>query len=418
MRDEGLDQLQSPYEKPPLQSSHAPQLELEKRPQGWDSEGNKETGAADSPIDKFQTSNPESSLPTAVSITGPTLSDKPNGILEEGSPPPPETRPPLEGTKYGRLGGRFTAYFVDIIVIYFIVFVFYFVSAAVKLPVTAEQGEAQLVYFCVLLVYMVVAQTAFHTTIGKYVHGLEVCSANPNRKYPAFWRILLRESFGRLLSSFFFGIGYWRVNNKERGQALSDEMAGTVVTVRPTNRVLARAFAAFVLVAFVLDVGAIGYGYYKEDRDKRYAALEQQMDAAGNAVIVARKDVDSRLNSVPTVNTWTDFAAWQEAMTSLKNDLDVYENRIDHIQELIQSALSENLAASEAERKQLVTLHQVYELRKQQAGKLRQEANLVVSCEPTQNAYAGLRNDLALLDSDINGLETKASQLLAEINAK
>src|SRR3989442_15804768 len=142
------------------------------------------------------------------------------------------------------------------------------------------------------------------------------------------------------------------------------------------------------------------------------------MGAASDAVIAARKDVDNRLNSSPKVNTWVDFAVWQEVMKSLKNDLDVYESRIDRIQALIQRGISEDLTASQAERGQFVILRQVYDLRKQQAEKLRREADLIVSCAPTQSSYAGLRNDLQLLDSDINGLESQASQLLVEIKAK
>jgi hypothetical protein len=315
------------------------------------------------------------------------------------------------------MGRRFTAYFADLIVIYFIAVIFYASAFALNLPITADEGESQLVWLGTLFLYMVVAQAAYHTTIGKYVHGLEVCSAKPNRKYPAFWRILLRETFGRLFSLFFWGLGYWMALRKPKIQAWSDELAGTVVTVRPTNRVLVKALTAFILVAFILDVGLTGYGFYKEDRGKKYAALQQEMDTTGNAVIAARKDVDNKLNSAPTVKTWADFAIWQRIMKSFKNDVDVYEGRIDHIQELIQRGISEDLG-SEAERRQLVILRQVYELRKQQAEKLRQEANFVISCEPTQNAYAALQNDLQLIDSDIKGLDNKASQLLEEINTK
>src|SRR5207245_10831080 len=126
-----------------------------------------------------------------------------------------------------------------------------------------------------LFFYMVVAQAAYHTTIGKYVHGLEVCSANPDRKYPAFWRILLRETVGRFFSSLFWGLGYWFASKKPKIQAWSDELAGTVVSVRPTNRVLVRALTAFIFVAFFLDVGLTGYGLYKQDWNKKYAAYSQ-----------------------------------------------------------------------------------------------------------------------------------------------
>jgi len=88
------------------------------------------------------------------------------------------------------------------------------------------------------------------------------------------------------------------------------------------------------------------------------------------------------------------------------------------VQELLQKGISENLAASEAERKQLVALRRVYDLRRQQAEKMRQETNLIINCPPTQSSYASLKNDLKLLDSDIAGLDHQASQLLAEANIK
>jgi len=205
---------------------------------------------------------------------------------------------------------------------------------------------------------------------------------------------------------------------KPKVQAWSDELAGTVVTVRPTNRVLVRALTAFILVAFIIDVSVTGYGFYKEDRDKKYAALQKEMQTAGDAVVAARKDVDDKLTSTPAINTWADFATWQETMKSLKYDLDVWEARIDHVHDLLQRGISEDLAASDEERAQFVTLRQVYDIRKQQAEKMRQEADLVIGCQPTASAYGGLRNDLKLLDSDIAALDDRASRLLAEAHIK
>jgi hypothetical protein len=316
---------------------------------------------------------------------------------------------------YGTMGHRFTAYFADLIVIYFIALLFFIAFAALKSPIS-DDASSQLVVWGVLFLYMVVAQVAYHTTLGKYVHGLEVCSADPRRKYPSFGRILLRETLGRLLSSLLWGIGYWTAIKKPKVQAWSDEMAHTVVTVRPTNRVLVRALTAFILVALVLDVGLTGYGLYKQDRDKRYAALQKELETGSDAVVTARKVVHDKIDSVPAINTSADFAAWQDTMKSLKNDLDVWEAGIDHEQELLQKGISEDLVASDEERTQLVALRQVYDIRKQQAEKMRQEADLVIRCQPTASAYAGLRNDLKLLDSDIAGLDDRASKLLAGAN--
>jgi hypothetical protein len=319
---------------------------------------------------------------------------------------------------YGSLGQRFTAYFADLIVIYLIIFVAYFLSGVTGKALPTDDGAYYLVFFIALFSYMIAGQFFYHTTIGKYLHGLEVRSESPNRKYPAFWRILVRETIGRFVASLFWGAGYWFTNRKPKKQAWSDEIAGTIVTVRPTNKALVRAFTAFVLIAFVADVGAIGYGQYKQDRDKRYADLQSQIQSASQDVTAALQTVDNQLNATKPVNNAFDFVAWQDGMKSLTQDLDRYETQIDRMQVLLQRGISEDLTSSVTERTQLIVLKQVYDIRKQQAEKLRQEANLVISSDYSPASMASLRNNLQLLDSDIDALENRAAQLLAQIGEK
>lgn len=319
-------------------------------------------------------------------------------------------------TIYGTLGQRFTAYFADLIVVYLLVFLVYLASGVVQHPL--PEGDATLLTFACLFLYMIAAQTTYHTTLGKYIHGLEVRSEQPTRQYPAFWRILVRETIGRVLASLFWGAGYWFTNRKPKKQAWSDEIAGTIVTVRSTNKILVRAFTAFVLIALVADIGAIGYGQYKEDRDKQYATLQNEMQSTSNDVATARQTVDQQLNGTKPVNDASDFITWQNGMKSLIQDLDQYEAQIDRMQALIQQGISENLAASDAERTQLIVLKQVYDIRKNQAEKLRHEADLVINSDYSSASMASLRNNLQLLDSDIDALENQASQLLAQIGEK
>lgn len=260
---------------------------------------------------------------------------------------------------------------------------------------------------------MVVAQSAYHTTVGKYVHGLEVCSERADRKYPPFWRILLRETIGRLASSLFWGAGYWTAK-KPKKKAWSDEIAGTVVTTRPTNRVLVRALTAFAFIALILGIGIVGYGYYKEDRDKQYAEFTKEVGTAVDSFEAARNTVNQKVEQTKPVSNYAEFLLWQGRMTSLGTDLDRYEDQIQRVEGLLQRGITENLAASGAERAQYVTLQKVYALRKDQAEKLRQEADLVVNCDGTDASRTSLRSDLELLDSDIAGLEHQASDLLSQ----
>jgi uncharacterized RDD family membrane protein YckC len=319
---------------------------------------------------------------------------------------------------YATMGQRFTAYFADLIIVYLIAIVAYVVFAALQIPLSEDEGVSKLIFFLVLMIYMVIAQSAYHTTVGKYVHGLEVCSERPGRKYPSFWLILLRETVGRLVSSFLWGAGYWTAIKKPKKQAWSDEIAHTVVTTRPTNRVLVRALTAFVFVALVLDVGLVGYGYYKEDRDKQYAAFTKEIGTAVEGFEAARSTVNQKVEQTKPVGNYPEFLLWQGRMRSLSTDLDQYESQIQRVQGLLQRGITENLAASEAERAQYATLRKVYDLRKDQAEKLRQEANLVVNCDGTAASMTSLRSDLVLLDSDIEGLERRASDLLGQSGLK
>ncbi len=319
---------------------------------------------------------------------------------------------------YATMGHRFTAYLVDFIIVYLIAIVVYVVFGALQMPLSEDEGDSKLVFFVTLMIYMVIAQSAYHTTVGKYVHGLEVSSERLDRKYPSIWRILLRETIGRVVSSFLWGAGYWTAIKKPKKQAWSDEIAHTVVTTRPTNRVLVRAFTAFVFIALLLDVGLTGYGYYKEDRDRQYAAFTREIGTVVKDIEAARSTVNQKVEPTKPVSNNAEFLLWQGRMRSLNTDLDQYESQIQRMQGLLQRGITENLAASESERTQYIALQKIYDLRKDQAEKLRQEATLIVNCDGTAASMASLRGDLKLLDSDIDGLEHQATDLLGQSGLK
>ena len=418
MSDKELAQIGSAYARVRVSPNKALLKELERRLHKSVSANRVDVGPARIQTEPLSTG--VSTTPITVAIpqgasAKDSFSKRPNA---EASSVETKQETGLSLPVYGSLGHRFTAYFADLIVIYLIVIAAYFVSAIFKLPLSAGEGESQIVTFVALFVYMIIAQTTYHTTIGKYIHGLEVCSQRPDKKYPSFLRIFVRETIGRVLSSFFWGAGYWLASKKPKRQAWSDEIAGTVVTTRPTNKVLTRAFSAFVLVAFVLDVGIIGYGLYKEDRDKRYAALSKEIESVTEKIAPLRDAIDQKANRDEFPSNWGAFLRWQEQMKSMQSAIDQYENQIDLMQGLLQRGISENLASSEAERNQFVKLKQVYSIRKRQAHKLRQEADLIINCDGTKASLTNLFNDLQLYDSDRESLEREASQLLAEIKAK
>src|SRR5579883_1672660 len=56
-------------------------------------------------------------------------------------------------TIYGTLGQRFTAYFADLIVIYLLVIIVYFVSALVQSPLPTGEGDSELLTFACLFLH-------------------------------------------------------------------------------------------------------------------------------------------------------------------------------------------------------------------------------------------------------------------------
>jgi hypothetical protein len=319
---------------------------------------------------------------------------------------------------YASLGQRFQAYFADIVVVYLVMFLVYFASGVLRVfgksPFLSGDGsEVYVVYFIVLCSYMTIALTLYHTTIGKYALGLEVASAKRVGAYPSFGRVLLRETVGRFLSSLFFGIGYWRVNGNSQKQAWSDEVAGTVVQVRDVNRTLRRAFIAFVMVGFLVDVGAILYGMRMDEHQKIHAAWEKELSAASTAVQTARSNTNSIIGRDPA-----NVHEWQSNMKELLLGLDNYDQRLDSWEQLLKRGERDDLFDGNSELHQVRILVQVIDLRKEQSAKQRQEANLVINYEPSVPAWGDLQSELRILDSDLAALDQKAAALLAEIGVK
>lgn len=312
---------------------------------------------------------------------------------------------------YATMSQRFVAYLADFVLIYWIVIIVYAFSGVFGSPL--PDNYEIWIRLLVLFTYMIVAQASYHTTIGKYIMGIEVASENPNFGYPSFWRIFVRETIGRFVASLFWGIGYWRAIRNWKKQAWSDELANTVVRVRQTNRLLRRAFTGFVLVALVFDIGMIAWAQYQKDRSDRYQALMKEIAPVSSQVSSAWASIEEILNR--KVNSFEEAKANMQEMLGV---LARYDPAIDRTARLLQRAESENLIASAMERENLKKLRQVYDLRKKQSEKLRQEANLVLEYNQYTDNWSTLTTQLRLLDSDISSLDKQAAQLLQEIGIK
>ena len=114
----------------------------------------------------------------------------------------------------------------------------------------------------ILIAYMILTQWTWHTTIGKYLFGLEVHTVSPNRRYPSFWALLSRETGGRLVSMPLLCAGYWSGIGNPRSQAWSDRIAGTIVVKRPTTARIKGLLKALVIVSLLFVICVCGAYVY------------------------------------------------------------------------------------------------------------------------------------------------------------
>jgi hypothetical protein len=190
-------------------------------------------------------------------------------------------------------------------------------------------------------------------------------------------------------------------------------MARTVVRHRSVNSALKWALTAFVVIGLILDIGLIGYGSYAQEREKNHTAWEHEVSSVSAEVQTTRATANEIISRDPK-----NLEDWQENMRQLLLALDACDGKLDQFHRSLERGDQGNLFASEDERHQTRILEQVTELRKQQNAKLREEANLVTSYDPRMSDYGDFRSKLRLLDSDVSGLDQKASEMLAGIGIK
>jgi hypothetical protein len=94
---------------------------------------------------------------------------------------------------YATMTARFCAYVLDSILI----------GAVVKLA-----GFPPLIGLLCFMVYRFLAHSVSGSTLGKYILGIEVNQVGGS-KMPRPVAMLLRDTVGFVISSLFFGMGYW-----------------------------------------------------------------------------------------------------------------------------------------------------------------------------------------------------------------
>lgn len=216
-----------------------------------------------------------------------------------------------------------------------------------------------------------------------------------------------------VFSSFFFGVGYWRVPRDPKKQAWSDEISGTVVRSRAFNPVLQRILTSFVVLILISEVGLTIYGLDVQERQKHHSEWQHQLSTISSDIGVSREAENELISREPK-----SLGEWRDNMRQLLPVLEQYDAKLDAYRAALTRGQQESLIMTEKERSRNLLLNQVANLRKQQNAKLREEANAVADYDPRISDFNTLQARLRSLDNDVSDLDHKASEKLATIGIK
>ncbi len=160
-------------------------------------------------------------------------------------------RPCSGGVAYPRVGRRLAAWLIDLAASYVLIFAAAFAMIAVDRRAAAD--VPRLVSYLIYLGYMIICESVWATTPGKWMFRLSVARDNvvPAPRPLSPERVVLRETVGRFVGMFFFCAGYWTANSRPQRRAWTDRVAGSVVLQHGPPRRLAGALTAVAVITVV-----------------------------------------------------------------------------------------------------------------------------------------------------------------------
>jgi uncharacterized RDD family membrane protein YckC len=325
------------------------------------------------------------------------------------APPMPPCNPPagnpLPGPALempGSMARRLGAYFADaalvwvatLAAIFFLTLSGYFDA---DVSDVIAQGRFGLTQLAVWLAYMVFAQSAYRTTIGKYVFGLELASSREPNAKPEFGSILLRETIGKFCSCIVLCAGLIRAFWDPRKQTWHDQMADTIVRQRPTNPSLRKQLTALVATAAVLCAGAGIHDGWKEFVKAETESAAQDFKSAVEECTAANARVHS-IGSLPT-ESW---AQWQERDRTMLDRANEYETKLTAVSDVLHRILLKQLYTDHNEFLYYVYQQKVYNQREESNKKLKDGIQLILSTSPEQADYQEKLSTVNMINNEIN----------------
>ena len=164
-----------------------------------------------------------------------------------------------------------------------------------------------ILYIFVYFAYLIYTTTRYQATIGKKLVGIMVTNGQGEKATTG--KIVLRESLGKIASSFLFSIGYLIAGFTERKRALHDMIADTVVVYRDSSQGINSGIVALVIVVGMICSGLEGYAFTiisKKVLLKQATVTTTRMDGASGVQVSSSTNAD-----VQVVNSRSDAPAAQ-----------------------------------------------------------------------------------------------------------
>lgn len=168
-----------------------------------------------------------------------------------------ETQPAR--VKYAGFWIRWAAFYIDGLILSIPIFVVKLMLVLIVKIAMPSVGLAAILVYAVVTLMILWAYSLFmigkyQATFGKKIVGIRV--ASDVGEYLTSRQIILRETIGKLLSSFTLGIGYVMAGFTVRKQALHDRIAGTVVVYDDPDKKTSTAFKVIMVI-----INVIGFFY-------------------------------------------------------------------------------------------------------------------------------------------------------------
>jgi uncharacterized RDD family membrane protein YckC len=178
--------------------------------------------------------------------------------MENQTTTPTASQPAV--TTYAGFWVRFAALIIDNVIVFIANFIIGFFAGIFMQADGMTQSQVSAISGVLGLVvsfgYFIWMTHVYGATVGKKALGIRVVGVNGEKL--SFWKVVLRETVGKILSAIIIYIGFVMAAFTSKKQGLHDFIAGSTVTQNDPNKSKTGVIVAVVIVAFLFAMVIIG----------------------------------------------------------------------------------------------------------------------------------------------------------------